>query len=47
VDVIFDRDAAIKVKPGDRVKGGATVLAVLPVAQSVTEEPQREVAWRR
>jgi len=31
VDVVFDRDAAIQVKPGDRVKGGATVLAVLPV----------------
>jgi phosphatidylserine decarboxylase len=33
VDVLFDRDAAIQVKPGDRVKGGATVLAVLPVMQ--------------
>lgn len=31
VDVLFDRDAAIRVKVGDRVKGGATVLAVLPV----------------
>jgi phosphatidylserine decarboxylase len=31
VDILFDSDAAIKVKPGDRVKGGATVLAVLPV----------------
>ena len=29
VDVVFDRDAAVQVKPGDRVKGGATVLAVL------------------
>jgi phosphatidylserine decarboxylase len=35
VDVLFDRDAAIQVKPGDRVQGGATVLAVLPVAQPV------------
>src|SRR3981081_2733754 len=35
VDVLFDRDAAIQVKLGDRVKGGATVLAVLPVAQPV------------
>jgi phosphatidylserine decarboxylase len=35
VDVLFDRDAAIQVKPGDRVKGGATVLAVLPVTQPV------------
>jgi phosphatidylserine decarboxylase len=31
VDVVFDRDAAIQVKLGDRVKGGATVLALLPV----------------
>jgi phosphatidylserine decarboxylase len=35
VDVLFDRDAAIKVKLGDRVKGGASVLAVLPVGQPV------------
>jgi phosphatidylserine decarboxylase len=35
VDVLFDRDAEIQVKPGDRVKGGATVLALLPVAPPV------------
>jgi len=35
VDVLFDRDAAIQVRPGDRVKGGATVLALLPVTQPV------------
>jgi phosphatidylserine decarboxylase len=35
VDVLFDRDAAIQVKVGDRVKGGATVLALLSVAQAV------------
>jgi phosphatidylserine decarboxylase len=35
VDVLFDRDAAIQVKVGDRVKGGATVLALLPVGQPV------------
>src|SRR5580704_3948093 len=35
VDVLFDRDATIKVKLGDRVKGGATVLALLPAAQPV------------
>src|SRR6201984_1031827 len=35
VDVLFDRDAAIQVKLGDRVKGGQTVLAVLPVTQPV------------
>jgi phosphatidylserine decarboxylase len=33
VDVLFDRDAAIQVQRGDRVQGGATVLAVLPVGQ--------------
>jgi phosphatidylserine decarboxylase len=37
VDVLFDRDAAIQVKPGDRVKGGATVLALLPVSQPVAQ----------
>ena len=37
VDVLFDRDAAIQVKPGDRVKGGATVLALLPVRQPVAQ----------
>lgn len=31
VDVLFDGDAAIQVKPGDRVQGGATILALLPV----------------
>jgi phosphatidylserine decarboxylase len=35
VDVLFDPDAAIQVKIGDRVKGGATVLAVLLVRQPV------------
>ena len=35
VDVMFDRDAAIQVKPGDRVQGGASVLALLPVRQPV------------
>ncbi|SRR6266536_2088223 len=37
VDVLFDHDAAIQVKLGDRVQGGATVLAVLPVVQSVAQ----------
>ncbi|MGA6987968.1 MAG: phosphatidylserine decarboxylase [Terriglobales bacterium] len=35
VDVLFDRDAEIQVKQGDRVKGGATILALLPVASPV------------
>jgi phosphatidylserine decarboxylase len=34
VDVLFDCDAAIQVKPGDRVKGGATILALLPAGQT-------------
>jgi phosphatidylserine decarboxylase len=34
VDVLFDRAAAIQVKIGDRVKGGATVLALLPAGQT-------------
>jgi phosphatidylserine decarboxylase len=37
VDVLLDRDAAIQVKIGDRVKGGATVLALLPVSHSVNQ----------
>src|SRR5262249_8178900 len=32
VDVLFDSEACLEVKVGDRVKGGASVLAVLPVA---------------
>jgi len=39
VDVLFDRDAAIQVKVGDRVKGGATILALLPVRQAVHAGP--------
>jgi len=51
VDIVFDRDAAIQVKIGDHVKGGATVLAVLPVSRSkeprVVAPAEREVpAWK-
>jgi len=51
VDVILDRDAVVQVKVGDIVKGGATVLAVLPVAQpegqQVAVSAEREVpAWK-
>ncbi|MGB8013674.1 MAG: phosphatidylserine decarboxylase [Terriglobales bacterium] len=35
VDVLFDGDAEVQVKPGDRVQGGATILALLPVRQPV------------
>jgi len=38
VDVLFDPDATIQVKIGDHVAGGATVLAVLPVAE-LTQTP--------
>ena len=37
VDVLFDLDATIQVKRGDRVQGGASVLAVLPVVQSLVQ----------
>ena len=40
-DVIFDTDAAIKVKVGDRVAGGSSVLAIAPV--TVTNIPLRTV----
>jgi phosphatidylserine decarboxylase len=34
VDVLVDRNANIQVKVGDRVRGGASVLALLPVAHT-------------
>lgn len=52
VDVLFDRDAAIEVKLGDRVQGGASILARLPapkrIDQPVTAAPgEREVSsWK-
>jgi phosphatidylserine decarboxylase len=46
VDVVFDADAEIRVKAGDHVQGGATVLAVLPVAQPVGTDQAKEVAWK-
>ena len=45
VDVLFDGDAAIQVRPGDRVKGGATILALLPVVQTQAARTEtRQVA---
>ena len=38
VDIIFDTEAAIQVKPGDHVKGGSSILALLPVSQSPTQQ---------
>ena len=32
VDVLLERDAVVQVKVGDRVKGGASMVALLPVA---------------
>ena len=47
VDVLFDRDAAIQVKPGDRVKGGATVLALLPLVQPIVQPVHAATAGER
>ena len=38
-DVIFPLPADVAVKNGDRVKGGATILARVPVAQSGAKSP--------
>jgi phosphatidylserine decarboxylase len=43
VDILFDRDAAIQVKIGDRVQGGATLLAVLPVAHTLRDADSNSV----
>ena len=49
VDVIFDSDAAIQVKLGDHVKGGSSILALLPVVQPVAAGAgERESSsWKR
>ncbi|MFI5106260.1 MAG: phosphatidylserine decarboxylase [Terriglobales bacterium] len=41
-DVIFSQPAEISVKPGDRVKGGSSVLARVSVAQKGPSTPARE-----
>jgi phosphatidylserine decarboxylase len=46
VDVVFDRDAAIQVKLGDHVQGGASILALLPVAQPGVPANDRTVSAR-
>jgi phosphatidylserine decarboxylase len=38
VDVLLDRDAVVQVKIGDHVKGGASVLALLPVSTPVRQQ---------
>lgn len=35
VDVIFDSSASLNVKVGDRVQGGATILAVIPTSSEL------------
>ncbi len=37
VDILFDSDAAIQVKLGDHVKGGSSILALLPARQPVDQ----------
>jgi len=57
VDVIFDSDASIQVKPGDHVRGGATILALLPTQQTAKKsagsqpgnaqsEPREVSSWK-
>jgi phosphatidylserine decarboxylase len=41
-DVIFPQTAEVKVKLGDRVAGGSTVLARVPVSQKPGQSPARE-----
>jgi len=41
-DVIFPQPAEIKVKPGDRVVGGASILAHVAAPQKTTPGPARE-----
>lgn len=38
VDILLDPSAEVRVKIGDRVRGGSSVLAVLPVAQPAVSE---------
>jgi phosphatidylserine decarboxylase len=43
VDVLFPSDAAVQVKRGDRVRGGASILAVLAVKQQDGKTPVEPV----
>lgn len=47
VDVLFDGDAVVHVKLGDRVKGAATVLAQLPVRPSAAQPVAAGMAGER
>jgi phosphatidylserine decarboxylase len=46
VDVLFDSAAATQVKLGDHVKGGASILAVLPVPRLIAAPAEQEAAWK-
>jgi phosphatidylserine decarboxylase len=46
VDVIFDASARVSVKVGDRVKGGATVLAYLPAQPELLAAGSASAAGR-
>jgi phosphatidylserine decarboxylase len=41
-DVIFPQPAEISVKAGDRVKGGSSILARIPVPQTPGSPPVRQ-----
>jgi phosphatidylserine decarboxylase len=41
-DVIFPLPAELSVKAGDRVKGGSSILARIPVPESLTSPPVRQ-----
>jgi phosphatidylserine decarboxylase precursor-related protein len=44
VDVIVPTDAAIRVRVGERVRGGSSVLAAMPDAMTVVVEPATKVS---
>lgn len=44
VDVIVPAEAAVRVKVGERVKGGSSVLAAMPDAMTVVVEPEAKVS---
>ncbi|GAA3761356.1 phosphatidylserine decarboxylase family protein [Terriglobus aquaticus] len=41
VDVLLPPDANLRVKKGDRVRGGASIIATMPVASATTPEQAR------
>jgi phosphatidylserine decarboxylase len=45
-DILFSAEAAVKVKVGDTVAGGSSVLAVMPVADHSFDSPQPATSER-